>query len=268
MGTEWALPRVFSELSRAGVLLIVTCTLCSAQVTKDPRQIELGRAMYRNACAPCHGIGAQGGRGPDLTRGTFNNGDSDADLFRVISHGVPGTDMPAARPDLIDSAGIWLVISFIRSVTQADVGPAPGDRAAGEKLFWEKGGCGQCHRVGDRGGTLGPNLSRVGRERSLAYLRESVVAPSNDLTPGYFTVTVVTAAGKQITGVQRGYDNFSVQLMDLGEQFYSFQRSDVRSVKREDRSLMPDGYGRMFNDAEMDDLLAYLAGLRGAEVAK
>ena len=107
-------------LARAGVLLILVSTLCAAQITKDPEQIKLGRAMFRNACAPCHGIGAQGGRGPDLTRGHFNNGDTDADLYRVISRGVPGTRMPAVRPDLIDSKGIWLVVSFIRSVAQAE----------------------------------------------------------------------------------------------------------------------------------------------------
>jgi hypothetical protein len=68
--------------------------------------------------------------------------------------------------------------------------------------------------------------------------------------------------------VQRGYDNFSAQLMDMSEKFHSFQRSDVRSVKREYRSLMPDGYGRTFSEAEMDDLLAYLVSLRGLEVAQ
>ena len=218
------------------MLLLVASTLCAAQVTKDPQQIELGRAMFRNACAPCHGIGAQGGRGPDLTRGTYNNGDSDADLFRVISHGVPGTEMPAARPDLIDSAGIWLVISFIRSVTQAEVGPAPGDRAAGEKLFWEKGGCGQCHAVGGRGGSLGPNLTRVGRERSLAYLRESIVSPDADISPGYETVTVETRDGRKIVGVAKRLDNFSIELMDLSGKVYSFQRSALVSVNRESRS--------------------------------
>jgi alcohol dehydrogenase (cytochrome c) len=263
--TEWGLRRGLAALVRAGVLLLAAGTLCAAQVTKDPQQIELGRAMFRNACAPCHGIRAQGGRGPDLTRGHYNNGDSDADLFRVISHGVPGTKMPAVRPDLIDSAGVWLVISFIRSVTQAEVGPAPGDRAAGEKLFWEKGGCGQCHALGGRGGSLGPDLTRVGRERSLAYLRESIVSPNADISPGYETVTVETRDRRKIVGVATRLDNFSVELMDLSGKVYSFQRTALISVSRESRSLMP-AYGGTFSHTEMDDLLAYLSSLRESAV--
>ena len=51
--------------------------------------------MFRIYCSPCHGIGAQGGRGPDLTLGTYSAGNSDADLFKVISDGAPGTEMAA-----------------------------------------------------------------------------------------------------------------------------------------------------------------------------
>lgn len=108
---------------------------------------------------------------------------------------------------------------------------------------------------------MGPDVTRVGRTRSLRYLRESVVSPNADLTPGYNTVTVVTRDGKKIVGVQRGFDNFSAQLMDANENYYSFMKSDVTSVKREFRSLMPDGYGKLFSPSELNDLVAYMAGL-------
>ena len=260
-GTALDLLRSLAALARAGALLLAACTLCTAQVTKDPEKIKLGRAMFRNACAPCHGIDAKGGHGPDLTRGTFNNGDSDADLYRVIAHGVPGTDMQGVRSDLIDPPGIWLVISFIRSVTQAEAGPAPGDRAAGERLFWEKGGCGQCHTVGGRGGSFGPNLTKVGRERSLAYLHESVVSPDADISPGYETLSVVARDGRKVTGVATNMNNFSVELMDASGKTNSFQRSELKSLIHERRSLMPT-YGSAFSNTEMNDLLAYLSSLR------
>jgi len=38
-------------------------------------------------------------------------------------------------------------------------------------------------------------------------------------------------------------------------------KSEVTSVKREFRSLMPDGYGKMFAPAELDNLVAYLSTL-------
>ena len=231
----------------------------------DPAAAELGRLQFRMACAGCHGLRATGGRsGPDLTRGTFAAGSTETDLYRVISNGVPGTEMPAFTGRLEDDER-WRVVSYVHSLSPHDSANIPGDPAAGEKLFWEKGNCGQCHRIGTRGGSLGPNLTRVGRQRSLAYLRESVVSPDAEVTAGYATITVVTRDGKKITGVERGFDNFSAQLMDISGHYYSFQKDSVTSLQREYRSLMPSNYSRLFTAGELDDLLAFLARLGGGE---
>jgi putative heme-binding domain-containing protein len=226
----------------------------------DAQAVEAGRGAFRIYCSPCHGIRAEGGRGPDLTRGVYSAGETDTALYGVISNGVPGTEMPSFSLGLGDE-NIWRVVSYLRSVTKRDVEKISGDPASGEKLFWGKGGCGGCHRVGTRGGRMGPELTRAGRTRSLQYLRDSVISPNADLTAGYNTITVVTRAGKKIVGVQRGFDNFSAQLMDAQENYYSFLKSEVSSVKREFSSLMPDGYGKMFSKAELDDLVAYLTRL-------
>jgi cytochrome c oxidase cbb3-type subunit 3 len=231
----------------------------------DAAAIELGRVQFRMSCAGCHGLRATGGRsGPDLTRGTFAAGNSDADLHRVISDGIAGTEMPAFGGRLQDDDQ-WRVVAYLRSLSPHDALPVSGDPAVGEKLFWEKGGCGQCHRVGTRGSALGPNLSRAGRQRSLAYLRKSVVSPDADVTSGYATITVITRDGKKITGVERGFDNFSAQLMDISGRYYSFQRDSVMSIQREYRSLMPSNYGGLFSANELDDLIAYLASLGGEQ---
>lgn len=245
---------------------------CLAQEEKLPRKnpwaenaraIESGRVMFRMYCAECHGLRATGGRsGPDLTRGTFAGGDTDADLYRVVSDGVPGAEMPAFAGRL-DEDDRWRVISYVRSLTPHNRGPIPGDSAAGEQLFWGKGNCGQCHRVGARGSSVGPNLTRSGRQRSVAFLRESVVSPDDDITPGYATITVVTRDGKQITGVEKGFDNFWAGLTDLSGRYHSFQKDDVKSIQREYRSLMPLNYGRLFSDRELEDLVAFLASREG-----
>jgi len=229
----------------------------------DANAVESGRLLFRMSCAGCHGLHATGGRGgPDLTRGTYSTGDADKDLYSVISNGVPGTEMPSFREPL-DDPNIWRLVTYVRSLSHAGATPIKGDRVAGEKLFWSKGSCGQCHRVGIRGVAIGPDLTRVGKQRSLAYLRESIVSPDADLTPGFATVVVVTRDGTKITGVEKGYDNFSARLIDLSGRYYSFLKDNVRSMEIEYRSLMPSNYGRMFNPRELDDLLAYLASLGG-----
>jgi cytochrome c oxidase cbb3-type subunit 3 len=231
----------------------------------DAHAVESGRLLFRMSCSGCHGLRAAGGRGgPDLTRGTYSTGDADKDLYSVISNGVPGTEMPSFREPL-DESNIWRLVTYVRSLSHAGAAAIKGDRVAGEKLFWGKGSCGQCHRVGMRGTAIGPDLTRAGKQRSLAYLRESVVSPDADLTPGYATVVVVTRDGTKITGVEKGFDNFSARLIDLSGHYYSFLKDNVRSMEREYRSVMPSNYGRMFNSHELDDLLAYLASLGGEQ---
>jgi putative heme-binding domain-containing protein len=247
-------------------LFVLTAHLAIAQpepqnpFQNDAQAPEAGRGIFRVYCSPCHGIRAEGGRGPDLSRGVYAAGEKDADLHAVIESGIPGTEMPSFSVAL-GNENIWRLVSFLRSVTRRGAEKIAGNAESGEKLFWGKAGCGQCHRVGARGGRMGPDLTRVGRSRSLRYLRESIVSPDADLTPGYNTITVVMRDGKRVVGVQRGFDNFSAQLMDARENYYSFWKSDVTSVTREFRSLMPAGYGKMLSSSELDDLVAYLAGL-------
>ena len=227
--------------------------------------VEVGRGVFRIYCSPCHGISARGGRGPDLTRGLLASGAHDDQIFRVIADGVNGTEMEAFGGTLSNDS-IRRTIAFLRSLqAQGRAERIPGDAAAGERVFWNKGQCGACHRVRSKGGGAGPDLSRIGRQRSAGYLRTSIVDPNADIAPGYGTVTVVTRDGKRISGLERGFDNFTVQLTDLAGRFYSFERDKVASVTRERRSLMPS-YRDRLSGAELQNVVAYLAGLSGVEV--
>jgi len=248
------------------LIAITTAAQPANPFAGDAQAAGVGKGMFRIYCAPCHGIRGQGGRGPDLTRGVYNS-EHDADLFHTISAGVAGTEMESYAAVLSDD-NIWRLVTFIRSLgNTATTTPAPGDAARGRELFGAKGRCGTCHMVDAKGGRSGPDLSRVGRQRSYAYLRASILDPSADITPGYGAVSVVLRDGKKILGLERGLDNFTVQVMDLAGNFYSFDKSAVSSVKRERRSLMPDNYGKIFTAAEVDDIVSYLSSLRG-EVPK
>jgi putative heme-binding domain-containing protein len=253
------------------LVLIYSSAACFAQTSRnplagDPDAIAGGGAAFRPYCTPCHGIRGEGGRGPDLTRGVYSAGDKDSDLFNVIANGVPGTDMAGFASDFSEQ-DMWRIVAFIRSLARHDVVPLAGDRAAGEKLFWGKAGCGACHVVNGKGGGLGPRLSRIGRERSLAFLRESVLTPNADVKPEYATITAVKRDGAKIVGIG-SLDNFTVQITDAAGNYYSFERGDLASSTRELKSLMPDNYSRVLTAAEIDDLLAHLASLRGAEAAQ
>jgi putative heme-binding domain-containing protein len=224
--------------------------------------IDVGKGNFRLYCAPCHGIHAQGGRGPDLTRGSFSAGNTDADLFRVISKGVEGTEM-TDYADRFDDQMIWRFVAFIRSVARVSDAPVPGNPQHGRQIFQGKGGCTACHTAGGKGEGVGPSLTRVGRERSLDYLREKLLDPGKYITPGYNTIAVTLRDGKVIRGVEKGFDDFSTQLLDMNRQFHSYRKEEVASMKREETSLMPADYGTRLTASEQTDLLAYLMSLRG-----
>jgi cytochrome c oxidase cbb3-type subunit III len=252
-------------------LLWFVAALCVAQTApknpfaSDARAAEEGRIAFRGSCSLCHGIRGEGGRGPDLTLGTYSAGETDPDLFRVISNGSPGTEMPAFSANF-ESEDIWRLVTYIRTLAGRGKVAVTGDREAGRQLYLNKGRCAQCHAIEGKGGRLGPDLTLVGRKRSLPYLKDSIVDPNADITIGFNTITVVTKDRKTIVGVQRGFDDFSAQLMDSAENFHSFEKSDVVSMKRELRSLMPTTYRNTFSEKELNDLVAYLSSLRGASV--
>jgi len=73
---------------------------------------------------------------------------------------------------------------------------------------------------------------------------------------------VVTRDNKKISGLERWLDNFSARLVDGSGNERTYLRDEVTSVTREMRSTMPDNYGKIFSEAELNDLVAYIVKTR------
>jgi putative heme-binding domain-containing protein len=136
-----------------------------------------------------------------------------------------------------------------------------GDPKLGRQVY-QRNGCGTCHRTGEEGSIFGPDLSRVGVGRPTAYIRESILDPSKDIPEEYQGVTVVTRDGKRITGISVNEDTFTVQLRDQQQRFRMFDKSQLKEVIHETKSLMPS-YAALSKD-DLTNLVAYLDTLRGA----
>ena len=106
----------------------------------DAKAAKAGEYEFRINCALCHGLGAHGGgRGPDLTRAVKKHTHSDADMFQVISNGIPGTAMPANGTNgqgvgMTDEE-IWQIIAYIRSQEVKAPAKSPGQCFAGQESF-------------------------------------------------------------------------------------------------------------------------------------
>src|SRR5262245_452251 len=223
--------------------------------------VRAGMGLFRVRCADCHGMDARGIRAPDLTQ-VWARGRPDDGLFRTLRTGVSGTEMPAVFRASDDD--IWRILAYLRTLaapTAAD--PPRGDAANGERLF--RVHCSSCHRVGQRGGRLGPDLSRIGIARTPAALTRQIRGAVEDFKAGYAPVTLTTGSGSKIHGVKKNEDMFSVQVMDSGERIQGYLKDDLRQVTDEKKSAMPVFGPERLSEQQLDDLLAYLSSLRGTD---
>ena len=237
--------------------LLTAIFLLSAAASAQPNP---GADIYRSTCAFCHGMTGTGGRGPSLVSERISQNTSDERLRDIVQHGIPGTGMASFDMEKDD---LDALITYIRSLR---TGPSPGREVPGNavhgKALYLQNGCASCHRVGDAGSIYGPELTRIGAARSLDYLRESIANPSADIAPEYEGVSVIMTGGKHLTGVRINEDTFTLQLRLPDQQFALLNKKQLLSIKPLTKSLMPV---YKLVDADRDDLVAYLASLRGAD---
>jgi len=223
-----------------------------------PADREAGARIFRTHCAPCHGIKGTGGTGPDLTSGRFFHGSTDADLYRNISDGIPNTAMPDV---FFDGAQVWQIVAFVRSLSQqASAASVKGDAAHGAQLAKEKG-CTGCHLIRGEGNVRGPDLSVIGSQRSVEFLRESILDPNAHIAAEYRVARISGNDGSSNAGFLLNQDTYTVQILDFNKGLLSVPRTAIKEVRIDSGSLMPS-YKDRLGSAELDDILSYLSSLR------
>ena len=232
-----------------------------------------GHDIFVNNCAVCHGVDATGGEGPNIQRTPETLGD--AAVQTIILRGVPGTEMPSFFM-MLNASDVSDIISYLRQLANtATAGTVTGDLAQGEALF-KSNGCLGCHMIDGQGGDLGPDLSRVGSMRGPSYLHTKLLEPGADLpTTGaegdrgkwtrYLMFRAVTKTGQVVGGMRVGENSFNVVLMDAQGNFHALYKPDLKSLDQEPgKSLMPS-YKGILSQAQLNDLVAYLSNLKGAQ---
>jgi len=249
----------------------------------SPAAVAAGRAVFDQTCQACHGPGATGDRGPALNTGAFSRGSEDGDLFHTIREGLPGTQMPPFS-GLTDQQ-VWQVVSYLRSLSgiggdqsAASRGPTRGNPAAGETLFFGRAACSSCHQVNGRGAVVGPDLSTIARAPA-DLIRQKILNPSLPMVmPGAggrggggagavaaarpVVIVAKTRDGREIQGVRRNEDTFSVQMVDATGTLHLLDKLQLTDFRIENRSLMPGDFGTKLTANDIDDVVAYLATLR------
>lgn len=240
-------------------IFLAVAPLLAAQGAHDPVvDLAVGKRIFESQCSLCHGQAGGGGRGPALTRPKLNKAPDDAALQKAITDGLP-PEMPGAWQ--LSPREVASVAGYVRSLGAAPQETLPGDAVRGAAVYRARG-CAGCHIVAGLGTGRGPELTAIGARRNGAHLKESVLRPGAYVPDEYLVVEAVTATGKVLRGTRLNEDPFTIQLADGSGSFHSFRKSELQSLRRrEGESTMP-AFDRL-SAGELDDLVAYLASLRG-----
>jgi putative heme-binding domain-containing protein len=138
-----------------------------------------------------------------------------------------------------------------------------GDAKKGEAVFFTKENkCANCHKVGDKGVSVGPELTAIGKTRTRAELLESLLQPSVRVEPQHAAYLVRTKDEKTVTGLLVNRDDRQVIVRDAENKEHAFPAADVEAVTPSRLSLMPDGALAGLTPQEAADLLEFLATRR------
>ena len=167
------------------------------------------------------------------------------------------------------------IVAYIRTLDSTTTSEkVTGDPKNGEALY-DSSGCPACHMIAGEGGSIGPDLTRIGTRRGATNLKARLQDPGRDLPKvgdgpfgnrwtQYLMYRAVDGDGQVVEGVRVGEDSFTIVLKDANGKFHGFWKPGLRSLEKEPgKSFMPS-FKNTLSGPQLDDVVAYLASLKSA----
>ncbi|WP_164104126.1 DUF7133 domain-containing protein [Candidatus Laterigemmans baculatus] len=154
---------------------------------------------------------------------------------------------------------------FVRQWTMEDLLPELGRISSGRSYASARAAlaaasCLRCHRLGDEGGRIGPDLTTVARRFDDAALLESIIEPSRVIDPKYRHTAYLLDSGQIVQGRPAGVNakQLKIEIDPLSGESVSINRAAVEASRPSEISPMPTGLVDTLTAEEILDLLAYL----------
>ena len=119
--------------------------------------------------------------------------------------------------------------------------------------------CLMCHRMGDEGGSVGPDLTAIASRFSRRDLLESILEPSKVVSEQFANTDIVLNDGSTLTGrvVSAARDTLVIRPSMLAAEVQEIRMADIKSREFSKLSPMPPGLLNLLTKEEILDLLAY-----------
>lgn len=134
---------------------------------------------------------------------------------------------------------------------------SPGDGLRGAKVFLRD--CATCHKMGDQGHDVGPNLATI-RHRRADEILVQILDPNREVGPNFMQYAVALDDGRVLTGMITEESAASLTLKRAENKQDVVLRQNIAEISGTGLSLMPEGLEKKITPEEMADLLAFLRG--------
>jgi putative membrane-bound dehydrogenase-like protein len=120
--------------------------------------------------------------------------------------------------------------------------------------------CVRCHNMGSEGGSVGPNLAKIGATLSREQILQALIEPSARLSPGYGTVSLKLKDGQEVTGTlaKENAEELVITTSDAEPLVIPVSRI----AKRENMPSSMPPMGTLLTKREIRDVVEFLSGLK------
>ncbi len=190
-----------------------------------------------------------------IEKGEIQFSDLQLDQRQAIL-GHPDRALARRAETLMKSRGAFVASNRQALVDQwMPVTEMKGDIENGVAMY--KKHCAQCHKHGELGAAIGPNLTGMAVHPKPEILM-NILDPSRSVESNFRTYQILTTDGEVVSGMLAGESANSLRIVNSQGKEVQVLRADIEELVASNKSLMPEGFESSISKQEMADLLAFL----------
>src|SRR6185503_3075271 len=161
-------------------------------------------------------------------------------IRRVAAELLPAQS-PSTRRDVLEKFHAALALA--------------GHEQQGREVFAKN--CMSCHALGEMGFAVGPDLAAL-RAKEPDYWLKNILDPNAVIEPRFVAYAIETRDDRSLSGLIKTETASSLTLISGNGVTETVPRSDIKSIRASNLSLMPEGIDQTMNLQDMADLLAFV----------